>query len=53
MDKEDVVYLYNEILLSQKRMKCHLQQHGWTLHYDAPSPSQKRETQETEGLINP
>ena len=32
MDKEDVVYIYDRILLSlKKRMKyCHLQQHGWT-----------------------
>ena len=31
MDKEDVVYIYNGVLLgNQKKMKsCHLQLHGW------------------------
>ena len=31
MDKEDVVYMYNGILLSHQKMKsCHLQQRGWS-----------------------
>ena len=30
MDKEDVVHIHNEILLSHKKKECHLQQHGWT-----------------------
>ena len=29
MDKENVVFIYDGILLSNKR-ECHLQQHGWT-----------------------
>ena len=34
MDKEDVVLLYSEILLSHKRAKyCHLRQHGWTYRF--------------------
>ena len=37
MDEEDMVYIYNGILLSlKKRMEsCRLQQHGWTWRYHA------------------
>ena len=44
MDKEDVVCIYNGILLSHKKRKkyCHLQQHGWRIPYKVKKVRQRQ-----------